>query len=217
MKRTAVLVAAAAVPLLASAFLMRPSAERKEPVRRSPVSSPIDGSEAAIDPMAGLPQTSAGATAAAVRITRLAAQPVRLAEGDAVALQASVATNAGLPVLAERLRDGLQALDELGDRSRMTFWTAPIAARLERYDTTGARVSVWYVGVLDVPGLRSAEQWRTVTYDLTWERGGWREAAEHAVDGPTPQRLYGAEPTALADGAARLAGFEPVSPEGSVE
>ncbi len=209
MRRALPLVLLAGIALLVTAAVVVRSATPRPPAVReakSPTLAPIRQR----DPMASFTRDGTGAVGAAVRLTRMAALPVPMSVTDAVALQRQVATSDGLPVLAGRQREGLAALDRLGTRSSMTFWVAPLATHLLAFDGDRAAVAVWYVGVLEVPGLRAAEQWRTVTYRLAWERGGWRVAAEDAVDGPTPQHLFGAAPTPVAGLTDLLVGYTPV-------
>ena len=159
------------------------------------------------DPMVGLPDTAEGARDAALRLTALAGRAATMPIDDAAALQRQVGSSAGGPALAERLRVGLRAVDELGNRADMQFWVAPLGVAVLDATAASADVQVWYVGVLDVPNLRTSQQWRTVRYRLVWERGGWRDDDESAVDGPEPQHLYGAQADDVGSFDARLVGF----------
>jgi hypothetical protein len=196
--------------LVTGVVVVRSEAARPTAVREAKTPTRALSLSGQRDPMAGLARDEAGAVSGAVRLTRMSALPVPMSVSDAVALQGQVATRDGLPVMVDRLRNSQAALDKLGARSSMTFWVAPLATSLGAFDGDRAAVAVWYVGVLEVPGLRATEQWRTVTYRLAWERGSWRVAAEYAVDGPTPQGLFGAAPTPVANLTDLLAGYGPV-------
>lgn len=209
--RVAFVAGAAVLAVVTVAVVARHGDSRpaSSPASTASTSTTVTTTPGEADPMVGLPRTADGARAAALRLTTLAGRAATMPVDDAVALQRQVATTDGGNVLADRLRAGLVGLDRIGDRSAMRFWVAPIAADLVTATSASADVDVWYVGVLDVPNLRTSQQWRTVRYRLVWERGAWRDDDERAVDGPEPQHLYGAQADDVGGFGARLVGFTP--------
>ncbi len=211
MKRVALAAGGVVVAVVVVMVVAGRSAESSSPARQrataAAASAESPAASKSVDPMAGLTRDAAGATAAGVRVTELAETAMSLSLRDAVALQRQIASIAGADALVERLRAGRRDLARLGARRTMRFWVAPLATRLESIDAGRAEVSVWYVGVFQVPGLRTTQQWRTVTYRLVWERDSWRTDDEVGVNGPEPQRLYGAVPAGVDELDTHLARF----------
>ncbi len=52
----------------------------------------------------------------------------------------------------------------------------------------GWDVSIWYVEVIVYGDQLAVEQWRTATYLLVWEDGGWRMDGLESAAGPVPTR-----------------------------
>lgn len=79
---------------------------------------------------------------------------------------------------------------ELGERnadpSKMAVLEQPLTATAER-TSTGARVIVWSVLVVAVPGVGPGRQvWRTVTLDMVDVDGRWLVNGWLSTPGPTP-------------------------------
>ena len=79
---------------------------------------------------------------------------------------------------------------ELGERdadaSKMAVLEQPLTATAER-TSTGARVMVWSVLVVTVPGVGPGRQvWRTVTLDMIDVDGRWLVNGWLSTPGPTP-------------------------------
>jgi hypothetical protein len=146
----------------------------------------------------------------AMVLTERAERQVPLPVDKAVALERSLASDAGADELAARVARDLDALSEAGDRAEMTYWVAPLAMRVTKHSADGATVEVWQVGALAIAGVRVSQHWVTVTYDLVWERGRWRLDAERSADGPQPQTLAGTLPASASTFAALLDGFASV-------
>jgi hypothetical protein len=63
----------------------------------------------------------------------------------------------------------------------------PLTARIVDSSDTAARITVWSVLIVGVPGHGSARQmWRTSTIGLVHEARGWRVDSWTATPGPTP-------------------------------
>ncbi|MFG3251522.1 hypothetical protein [Streptomyces sp. NPDC048187] len=68
--------------------------------------------------------------------------------------------------------------------------TIPVGTKVERYSDTGARVSVWYMGLIGMSGEASVDPvsttWKTWTFDLEWVGNDWKVANDVQKDGPAP-------------------------------
>ncbi len=65
----------------------------------------------------------------------------------------------------------------------------PVGWRLERYDATSARVSIWATGIggsLNLNGVPVQEGWGITTVDLRWTDNDWKETSATTRDGPVP-------------------------------
>ena len=93
--------------------------------------------------------------------------------------------------LADETSQAVSAmLLELGERnadaSKMAVLEQPFMAIAER-TPTGARVMVWLVLVVAVPGVGPGRQvWRTVTLDMVDVDGRWLVNGWLSIPGPTP-------------------------------
>ena len=115
-----------------------------------------------------------------------------------------VQTNAAQEQL-RHLRDQLA-----GGSGPVRYLQAVLATRVVAFTPDRARVSVWSVGVLSRKGAVEPQAgWTTSTFDLVWERGGWRIWSETIEVGPTPAPNASGYPTAGDAFAQALAGFEP--------
>lgn len=175
------------------------------------------GSVAPIGPttvVAGVPMgyrhDQAGAVSAALHFLVASEAVLAMDESAAVAAQRAMATNAAADPLAARLRSQLAAFHDGFGPGPVGYRVAPVADRVTAADAEDVAVDVWYVAVIEPPDRPAYEDWRTMRYQLVWERGDWREAAEHDDPGPRPAALSPAGAVSPADWAAGLAGFRSV-------
>ncbi|MFE4637710.1 hypothetical protein ACFRJ1_30635 [Streptomyces sp. NPDC056773] len=84
-------------------------------------------------------------------------------------------------------------LDQNGNAPQgSTFVTraVPVGTRVESYSPTGAKISVWYTGLVGMSGPKSTDPvrttWKTWTFELSWVNGGWRVSSDTQQDGPAP-------------------------------
>jgi hypothetical protein len=146
----------------------------------------------------------------ATTLTERAERQVPMPVDEAVAMERALATRHGADALAARVARDLEALDQAGDRATMSYWVAPLAMRVTNHTAQAATVQVWQVGALEIAGVRTTQHWVTVTYDVVWERGGWRLDAERSSAGPQPQTLAGTSPDSPGAFGVLLEGFESV-------
>jgi hypothetical protein len=195
------LIAAAAVVGAASAALAMRSSRPATPAQ--PATPEAAGPVAAAAPAAA-PSVAATPSAAGARAAALA----YLALSERVVGLDVEATAAAAPRLVAELRQRLGALVTAFPGGGLRYRVGPLAVRTELAGAERARVEVWYVGVLAAPGVAPYEQWRLSRYDLAWERGGWRVAAESTGPGPRPAAPVGPEPATTPALEAALAGFD---------
>jgi hypothetical protein len=85
------------------------------------------------------------------------------------------------------LQDGETALARI-DPSKVVFQTIPVRYRLDAYDGTRARVTLWQTGVggYQDSSLPPQEAWGMTTVQLQWIDKDWKETAATVRDGPVP-------------------------------
>jgi hypothetical protein len=205
------LIAAAAVVTAAFAALALRSSRPAAPAP-SLASTEGPGTVAAAapaaDPSVAATPSAAGARAAALAYLALSERVVGIDVEAAVAAQRDAATATAAPRLVAELRQRLGALTSAFPGGGLRYRVGPLAVRTELAGAERARVEVWYVGVLAAPGVAPYEQWRLSRYVLSWERGGWRVAAESTGPGPRPAAPVGPEPASTPALEAALAGFD---------
>ncbi|WP_411107743.1 hypothetical protein [Streptomyces sp. cmx-4-9] len=68
--------------------------------------------------------------------------------------------------------------------------TVPIGTRVESYTPAGAKVAVWYTGLIGMSGAKSTDPvrtlWRTWTFELGWVGDDWKVLDDTQQDGPAP-------------------------------
>ena len=89
---------------------------------------------------------------------------------------------------AAQLTELTTAVGAIGVPAADVVWEElPLTARVVEQMEAAARVSVWSVLIVGVPGHGSARQlWRTSTITLVHELHGWRVDGWTATPGPTP-------------------------------
>ncbi|MFG2129075.1 hypothetical protein ACGFNV_14925 [Streptomyces sp. NPDC048751] len=87
-------------------------------------------------------------------------------------------------------RMGLDANGNPPTGSTFVSRVVPIGTTVQEYGTTGAKVAVWYMGLIGMSGNQSTNPvtstWKTWTFDLTWTGGDWKIASDTQKDGPAP-------------------------------
>jgi hypothetical protein len=202
-----VAVAAALAVIAASVALATRSPHRHAAPASSTLEAPTSAAPTTSpNPPGPVTPTLTGARAAALAYLALSEQVVGMDVDTAVAAQRDAASNAAAPGLVADLRQRLAALHAAYPAS-VRYRVGPLAVQAVATGRERARVEIWYVGVLSAPGTTPFEQWHTSHYDLVWERGAWRVAAESADPGPRPASPLDPQPASSAALEAALAGF----------
>ncbi|OKK13046.1 hypothetical protein AMK16_31390 [Streptomyces sp. CB00455] len=85
---------------------------------------------------------------------------------------------------------GLDANGNPPQGSTFVTRTVPIGTRVETYSPAGAKVSVWYTGLIGMSGAKSTDPvrtlWKTWTFELSWISGDWKVVDDTQQDGPAP-------------------------------
>ncbi|MEU8793314.1 hypothetical protein [Streptomyces sp. NPDC048643] len=68
--------------------------------------------------------------------------------------------------------------------------TIPVGTKTEQYGGAGAKVSVWYMGLIGMSGQTSTDPvsstWKTWTFELQWDNSDWKIVTDSQKDGPAP-------------------------------
>jgi hypothetical protein len=158
----------------------------------------------------GFSRNEDGAVAAAVGYTRTGQAFLDMDAAEVEAAVRTMATEASADALladtVSRLEAARAAL--AGSAAPVDYYQAVLSVRVDAYGADHARVSVWSVGVLSREGVAPPQAgWTISTFDLAWERGDWKIAAESIVPGPAPITNAAAPPATSAQLRQRLAGF----------
>ncbi|MFE9173523.1 hypothetical protein ACFYNZ_29365 [Streptomyces kebangsaanensis] len=66
----------------------------------------------------------------------------------------------------------------------------PIGTTVQQYSDSGAKVAVWYVGLIGMSAQTSTDpvtsSWKTWTFDLQWSGEDWKIVSDAQKDGPAP-------------------------------
>ena len=180
--RRPVVVALIAAAVFAAASLALAARSSRSTPPPPPPAAP-EGGAVAIAAATTKPQVATAPSAESARIAALAylglsERVVGMDVEAAAAAQRDAATAAAAPRLVAELRQRLGALSAAFPAGGLRYRVGALAVRAELTGAERARVEVWYVGVLSAPNVAPYEQWRLSRYDLAWDRGGWRVAAE---------------------------------------
>jgi hypothetical protein len=156
----------------------------------------------------GFTQTEEGAVAAAVSYAAASQSWLYL---DDVQLEEAVGTVVApvAPQLVDQVSNEVALLrDRLGDADgTVWFVVAPLATKLDSFDSSSAVVRVWVVRVLSADGVAVPQSgWQTLTFELGWY-GDWKVADLSEAEGPTPQLEAGLQPWAAGYLDETLVGF----------
>ena len=152
-----------------------------------------------------------GARAAGLRYLALAEQVTEMREDVAEAVQRDAASSGAADSLVADLRRRLADLRQAYPAGPVHYRVGPVAARVVATGAGRALVDIYYVGIVSPPAVAPYEEWRTAHYDLVWERGRWRVAAESSTPGPRPTVAVRVEPVSSEGLEAALAGFTSVA------
>jgi len=134
--------------------------------------------------------------AVAVGYLRSAELVPELDPAEIAELQASFATAAATDRLATSARQAADRMQTLAGVGEWELLITPLEARAFTNGDTWV-VDIWYVAVTHRHGESVTASWRTVTYDLAWERDAWRIANLESADGPTPATASRANTTTI--------------------
>ncbi|MFF5499884.1 hypothetical protein [Streptomyces aquilus] len=85
---------------------------------------------------------------------------------------------------------GLDADGNAPQGSTFVSRTIPVGTKVEHYNGSSAKVSVWYMGLIGMSSTTSTDPvsstWQTWTFDLQWSDGDWKISADSQKDGPAP-------------------------------
>lgn len=165
---------------------------------RTPTPTPAAGPD---------PATTAVGTPleAALRFVSTGERLPDLSPDEAAALQASLATDAAATTMAQQARERVAEIIELAEE----VWElriVPVEARVIETKNR-AKVSIWYVAITHRHDRSVTSTWRTVTYELVWERQAWRIDSMVSETGPTPGATRHDPPTTIDDFENRTVGF----------
>jgi hypothetical protein len=206
--RPLMVAALAAGIIIAISATLAARSSRRSPARHPAPAVTVEATAPApTDTVAAPAPSIESARAAALAYLALSEQVVAMNTEAAVAAQRDAATSAAAPGLVSELRQRLAALAAAYPGGGVAYRVGALAVRAEPAGAARARVEVFYVGVLSAPNIAPYEQWRLSRYDLAWERGGWRVAAESTGPGPRPAAPVGPEPLTAGTLESTLAGF----------
>ena len=176
---------------------------------------PVPGGPAVPSPIGvrvpgGFDQSEAGAVEAAIAYVTCGPALLDMDPAEAEQAVRTMAAAATAEEQAETLHLRLVALQRAlaGGNGPLRYHQAAIAARVDAFTPSGARVAVWHVGVLSKAGIATPQAgWAISVVDLLWEAGDWKLEHETVSPGPAPI-LDGSAPPATAEELdATLAGF----------
>ncbi|MFE2169667.1 hypothetical protein ACFXB3_32155 [Streptomyces sp. NPDC059447] len=85
---------------------------------------------------------------------------------------------------------GLDANGNPPQGSTFVTRAVPIGTRVESYTPTGAKIAVWYTGLIGMSGAKSTDPvrtlWKTWTFELSWIGEDWKVVDDTQQDGPAP-------------------------------
>jgi hypothetical protein len=183
--RRSVLVALAATAVVGATLLLRTTTRSPEPTAKS--LDPTTTARAAISVV-----ERPGPLDVALRAVRLTGDIATAGFITRDDLIDSVAYTRFASVMrstaATQLTEFTAAVGASGVPVADVVWTElPLTARIVESGPATARVAVWSVLIVGVPGHGSARQvWRTSTIGLAHETSGWRVDSWTATPGPTP-------------------------------
>jgi hypothetical protein len=183
--RRSVTLAIAATALIAATFVLRAGARSPATAERSkaPPTTPTTVTTLVAQPSA------LDVALRAVRLTGDIATAGFISRDDLIDSVASTRFASTLRSTADaQLTEFTTAVGASGVPAADVVWEElPLTARIVESSDTAARITVWSVLIVGVPGHGSARQmWRTSTIGLVHEARGWRVDSWTATPGPTP-------------------------------
>jgi hypothetical protein len=183
--RRSVLLAIAGTAVIGSTFVLRTTTRSTAPAERStaPPTTPTTVTTLVAQPSA------LDVALRAVRLTGDIATAGFISRDDLIDSVASTRFASTLrSTAAAQLTEFTTAVGASGVSAADVVWEElPLTARIVESSNTDARIIVWSVLIVGVPGHGSARQvWRTSTVGLVHEARGWRVDSWTATPGPTP-------------------------------
>ena len=133
--------------------------------------------------------TEDAARAAALDYVSATQDWLYLSDDEVAAAVEAVSTPEAGPRLSEEAVAELRAAREVLADSPGRVWLVvrPLASKVERFEGSGARVSVWTVRVLSAADVALPQaEWLRVGLDLAWVGGSWLIEDLRETPGPTP-------------------------------
>ena len=208
----AALAAAFALGLAAGGRHGKPSAADR-PAAQPPPENRTGGTGPPAVAVGETDRSEAGARAAAIGFATASQDWLYLADEEIDRAVRAIATPAAGPSLSrETVAELRTARDALRQSPGRVWWLVrPLASRVERFETTSARVAVWIVSVLSAADVALPQaEWMRIAVDLVWADGAWRVQAVAETPGPTPMTGTRDRPWQPEPLDAALAGFERV-------
>jgi hypothetical protein len=184
--------------VIAGLILGRATAPHTVQVRTVPLAPGSTRVESGVP--VGYSHSQAGAIDAATAYTVSLNGPMLLDLGALRAAAQAIAAPEFRDELVAEGAKGLQALNSAyGVQSNAQAGATPavklvpIAYKVESYDPTEARVSIWAVWLIAEQGILAPQQnWITLQISLRWLDQDWKMVASGAHPGPVPQPPQGA-------------------------
>ncbi|MHB8510235.1 MAG: hypothetical protein ACYDGR_16590 [Candidatus Dormibacteria bacterium] len=161
----------------------------------------------------GYPQSESGAVAAATNYTQFLNGPLLLAPDKYRAAVGTVAAPEAKDKLiqdAERSlaaeQNNLQLVTNAARGIPVSIAAYPLAYHVNNYSSSVVEVALWVVSVVGENGqLAPSQAWDTITVDLEWTNGDWKETSAGSTPGPVP--VLGQAPVQTKDLPAQLKDF----------
>ncbi|MEF2528269.1 MULTISPECIES: hypothetical protein [Streptomyces] len=159
---------------------------------------PVEGKNTGIP--TGFPQTEQGAQSAAANYAVALGSDRMFKKDSRHTLVGTIYT----PAAAARLKGpqdaaysaeflarlGLDANGNAPQGSTFVTRAVPVGTRIDAYNPSTAKVSVWYTGLIGMSGPKSTDPvrttWKTWVFELTWTGEDWKVSADTQQDGPAP-------------------------------
>lgn len=157
----------------------------------------------------GFTQTEEGAVAAAVSYAAASQSWLYLDDAQLEEAVGAVVAPTASSHLVDRVSSDVALLRDRLREADGTVWfvVAPLATKLDSFDSTTAVVRVWVVRVLSADGVAVPQSgWLTLTFELGWQ-GDWKVTDLSEAEGPTPQLESGLQPWASRYLDETLVGF----------
>ena len=162
----------------------------------------------------GYQRTQVGAVAAATNYTQALSGALLLEPDQYRAAVGTVAAPESKSKLLQDAETSLAAeqnnlqLVTLAHRGvKVAISSYPLAYHVNNYSPTVAELSIWTVSIVGEDGQLAASQaWNTMTVDLEWTNGDWKETSVGSTPGPVP--VLGQGPVQTKDLPQQLSSYQ---------